>query len=419
MVNLQNQIKLAVILTIQILATHTEDSADICTNIIPPVNGLMIRRTSKLYQYSCNIGYKLQGAPHYRYCSHSEGGRAPQEEPTCEDLDECANERTCDKNADCINSIGSYQCVCHVGYSGDGKNCVLDKLKIELNKVTPAAQTCGISRKKTNETRKRFRRIIGGRFPEHGEWPWIALITVNEGTVPHFSGVLIEPGWVLSIASLLINKEGKPIDKNNIHISLGKKDRNKPENEEQAFSIKNIYLHPKFRQFESLSNDIALIELDGEATVTDFVNTICMVDLRKSRKFEKQRHLATVAGWGLTNPVPIITGKNNSIKNALFSGVLKDITIPLEAPHRCRKQTAYYFHKKTMLCAGILDNPAAPCIGDGGSPLMLEDTETKKWILLGLFSWSEGCGQPSKYSYYTRVSRYRRWIADTVNLKKS
>jgi len=84
-----------------------------------------------------------------------------------------------------------------------------------------------------------------------------------------------------------------------------------------------------------------------------------------------------------------------------------------------QKQTAYYFHKKTMLCAGILDNPAAPCIGDGGSPLMLEDPETKKWILLGLFSWSEGCGQPSKYSYYTRVSRYRRWIADTVNLKKS
>ena len=29
----------------------------------------------------------------------------------------------CDLNARCNNTIGSYECTCNVGYSGDGKTC--------------------------------------------------------------------------------------------------------------------------------------------------------------------------------------------------------------------------------------------------------------------------------------------------------
>ena len=41
------------------------------------------------------------------------------------DIDECsANSRMCDLNAKCINTRGSYSCLCDAGFTGDGKNCV-------------------------------------------------------------------------------------------------------------------------------------------------------------------------------------------------------------------------------------------------------------------------------------------------------
>ena len=39
------------------------------------------------------------------------------------DVDECAGNSTCDGNADCIDSDGSYWCQCLPGFTGDGYNC--------------------------------------------------------------------------------------------------------------------------------------------------------------------------------------------------------------------------------------------------------------------------------------------------------
>ena len=40
------------------------------------------------------------------------------------DIDECETDADkCDINADCTNTIGSYTCMCHPGYSGNGVSC--------------------------------------------------------------------------------------------------------------------------------------------------------------------------------------------------------------------------------------------------------------------------------------------------------
>ena len=40
------------------------------------------------------------------------------------DIDECETMMDdCDENADCINTEGSFECVCKPGYTGDGKDC--------------------------------------------------------------------------------------------------------------------------------------------------------------------------------------------------------------------------------------------------------------------------------------------------------
>ena len=47
-----------------------------------------------------------------------------KEEGACVDINECnAGTDRCDENALCFNEMGTYQCRCKVGYSGDGFTC--------------------------------------------------------------------------------------------------------------------------------------------------------------------------------------------------------------------------------------------------------------------------------------------------------
>ena len=40
------------------------------------------------------------------------------------DIDECStNSHSCDVNAICSNTVGSYACACKAGFTGDGKTC--------------------------------------------------------------------------------------------------------------------------------------------------------------------------------------------------------------------------------------------------------------------------------------------------------
>ena len=124
--------------------------------------------------------------------------------------------------------------------------------------------------------------------------------------------------------------------------------------------------------------------------------------------FESREHLATVTGWGTSKVVDI------GEYPGAFSRRLKQATIPLRDARTCKKATAYGFHTKSMLCAGYISGIASPCFGDHGAPLVIEDPHSRRWVLIGLYSWSEGCGRREKFSYYTRVSKFRKWITSLI-----
>ena len=43
---------------------------------------------------------------------------------TTADIDECQDgSHNCNENAECSNTVGSFECLCNPGYSGNGQNC--------------------------------------------------------------------------------------------------------------------------------------------------------------------------------------------------------------------------------------------------------------------------------------------------------
>ena len=46
------------------------------------------------------------------------------------DIDECnTGEHNCDDNADCINTVGSFDCMCRQSFFGDGITCLREAIR--------------------------------------------------------------------------------------------------------------------------------------------------------------------------------------------------------------------------------------------------------------------------------------------------
>ncbi|CAH3164155.1 unnamed protein product, partial [Pocillopora meandrina] len=61
---------------------------------------------------------------------------------SCSDIDECRGNNSCHVNATCKNTLGSHVCECHPGYSGNGQNCSnIDECK-GSNKVCDENANC-------------------------------------------------------------------------------------------------------------------------------------------------------------------------------------------------------------------------------------------------------------------------------------
>lgn len=187
----------------------------------------------------------------------------------------------------------------------------------------------------------------------------------------------------------------------------------KEKNQAQIFRAKRIIIHPQYSTHPiDYDSDLALIELSSEAHFTDYVRPICL-PLRKSDADEtllKTGNDGVIIGWG-----------RKEVHGRAILKRMHQATVPIVSQALCKKAHHRYLVTSNMFCAGQHSGTINDaCKGDSGGPLAISNipegsSKTERWVLGGVISWGDGCGQVGKYGVYTRVSVFARWITNQIS----
>ncbi|PIK59180.1 putative limulus clotting factor C [Apostichopus japonicus] len=276
-------------------------------------------------------------------------------------------------------------------------------------------ESCG----KAGKTTIRFGgRVVGGFASNSGAWPWQAGIYWQRADGNWFlfcAGTLIEKGWVLSAGHCF----GYDEDIRRLQIRLGLTDRRADMGSirEQIFNVTNLFL-PKGHDYIDFDYDIALLQLDGQALLNDYVRTICLppepINGDNLDALVPPGAFGMVTGWGHSRPVEF-----NESSPSIYENTLQQLQIPIRRRDECVESLANINEDISqftprMFCAGYSRKQRDTCFGDSGGPFMRKlkrnGNGPRRWVQVGIVSAGKGCAVIGQYAYYTHIPKLVPWI---------
>ncbi|XP_007949978.1 putative serine protease 45 [Orycteropus afer afer] len=229
--------------------------------------------------------------------------------------------------------------------------------------------------------------------PRH--WPWEVSLRMENKHV--CGGALIDPSWVVTAAHCIQSTK-------EYSVMLGTSQL-QPVNSTRVLFIpvRDIILHPKFWGRTFFIGDVALLQLHTPATLSEYVQPICLPEPKFNLKIGTQ---CWMTGWGQI--------KQRFSANSKLTPQLQEAEVFIMDNKRCdqiyRKKSLFPrvipLVLEDMICATNYGENL--CYGDSGGPLACE--VGGKWILAGVMSWEKACAKAQNPGVYTRVTKYSQWI---------
>ncbi|XP_015172523.1 PREDICTED: transmembrane protease serine 9-like [Polistes dominula] len=228
-------------------------------------------------------------------------------------------------------------------------------------------------------------RIVGGQTTRMNELPWMVRLSYLNKF--YCGGTLINDRYVLTAAHCV-----KGFMWFMIKVTFGEHDRCIDKSLETRYVVRVLTGDFSFLNFD---NDIALLQLNDRVPFGDTIRPICLPTIKENEYVGSN---AIASGWGTLQE----EGKPSCL--------LKEVEVPVMSLEDCRN-TSYSprMISDNMLCAGYPDGKKDSCQGDSGGPLITE-REDKRYEIIGIISWGNGCARPGYPGVYTRVTKYLDWI---------
>uniref|UniRef100_G1LG04 Transmembrane serine protease 9 n=1 Tax=Ailuropoda melanoleuca TaxID=9646 RepID=G1LG04_AILME len=234
-------------------------------------------------------------------------------------------------------------------------------------------------------------RIVGGLGAASGEVPW--QVSLKEGS-RHFCGAtVVGDRWLLSAAHCFNHTKVELV-----RAHLGTASLTGIGGTPVKMGLRRAVLHPQYDP-GTLDFDVAVLELARPLSFSTNIQPVCLP--LAIQKFPVG-HKCMISGWGSTQE-----------GNATKPDILQRASVGIIDQKAC---SALYNFSLTdrMLCAGFLEGKVDSCQGDSGGPLACEEAPSV-FYLAGIVSWGVGCAQAGRPGVYTRITRLKGWILDTMS----
>lgn len=244
--------------------------------------------------------------------------------------------------------------------------------------------------------------------------PWQATLFLRKDGgefVFACGGTLISESVVLSAAHCFAHA-----NETDVKIAIGKRSSgfatSSDETLAQFFDVARIIRHPLYLdKLGNYGSDIALVQLNASVTLSDDIHPACIDwDLDDITSHLSRNRVGIVAGMGIT-------------ENDTSSEVLRLAKLPVVSNEDCVQRQPKDFRKFvtfTTFCAGWGNGSMSPCNGDSGGGFLFLSRDLKTWKVQGVVSLSPRrqstffC-DPFKYTVFTKVGLYVKWIKFVLN----